>query len=143
MVDSRRPSIRRPAQASSTPADVAHFTELLASAGPVRARRMFGGWGFYVDGLFVALASDTRLYLKVNLQSQTRFEAAGCEPFVYRSEHKTVQMAYYTAPDDALDSPAAMQPWVQMAVAAAVAARAAKPKSKPRSKPQGKTTRPA
>jgi hypothetical protein len=32
--------------------------ELLASLGPLRARRMFGGWGLSVDGLTVAIVAD-------------------------------------------------------------------------------------
>ena len=62
---------------------VAHCTELLGSAGMVRSRRMFGGHGFYVDDLFVALISAECLYLKVDAQTRPAFEAAGCARFVY------------------------------------------------------------
>ena len=115
------------------PADtefVAHCRELLAPLGAVRSRRMFGGHGFYVDELFVALIAFGRLYLKADEHSRARFEAAGCVPFVYDTQKsgkaKPVTMGYFTAPEEAIESPALMQPWARLALEAAVRARAAK-----------------
>lgn len=111
------------------PADtefVAHCRELLAPLGAVRSRRMFGGHGFYVDDLFIALIAFGRLYLKVDERSRARFQAAGCEPFVYDGKGRPVTMGYFTAPEEAIESPALMQPWARLALDAAVRARAAK-----------------
>jgi DNA transformation protein len=105
---------------------VEHCRELLAPLGTVRARRMFGGHGFYIDELFVALIAFGRLYLKADATTRPRFEAAGCEPFVYDGQSKPVTMGYFTAPDDAMESPALMQPWARLALEAALRARAAK-----------------
>jgi len=105
---------------------VEHCRELLAPLGAVRARRMFGGHGFYIDELFVALIAFGRLYLKADAITRGRFEAAGCEPFVYDGQGKPVTMGYFTAPDDAMESPALMQPWARLALEAALRARAAK-----------------
>jgi DNA transformation protein len=116
-------------QDCAMPADsefVAHCRELLAPLGAVRSRRMFGGHGFYVDELFVALIAFGRLYLKADEHSRSRFEAAGCEPFVYDGKGKPVTMSYFTAPEEAIESPALMQPWARLALEAAVRARAAK-----------------
>lgn len=112
---------------------VAHCLELLAPLGAPRARRMFGGHGLYVDDLFVALIAFDRLYLKADAQTKARFEAAGCEPFVYDGKGQSVTMSYFSAPDDALESPAYMQPWGRLALEAALRAKAAKtPSSKAR-----------
>ena len=115
------------------PADtefVAHCRELLSPLGAVRSRRMFGGHGFYVDDLFIALIAFGRLYLKADDTSRARFVAAGCEPFVYDTpksgKGKPVTMGYFTAPDEAIESPVLMQPWARLALEAAVRARAAK-----------------
>ena len=52
-----------------------HCVELLATLGPARAKRMFGGHGLYVDGLFVGLVtSHERLYLKADEAARPRFE---------------------------------------------------------------------
>ena len=115
-----------------TPPFVSHCVELLAPLGTVRVRRMFGGWGLYVDELFLALIAWERLYLKANDSTRPLFEAAGCKPFVYSAKDQSVSLGYWTAPADALDSPALMAPWARLALQAAVAARALKPTARPR-----------
>lgn len=54
--------------------------EMLSPLGPVRTRRMFGGQGIYVDGVFAALIIDSQLYLKTDDVTRDRFVAAGCTP---------------------------------------------------------------
>jgi len=119
---------------------VEHCMELLGSIGRVRSRRMFGGYGLYVDDLFLAIVFAERLYLKVDPQTRPAFQAAGCLPFVYGSAGTSVSLSYFGAPDEAVESPALMQPWARLALAAALRAKAAKPsaaraakKARPRS----------
>lgn len=116
--------------AAPIPPFVAHCTELLAPLGPVRVGRMFGGFGFYVDEVFVAIVAGEQLYLKVDADSRPRFEAAGCAPFVYSPRTGGVAMSYWSAPAEALDSPALMLPWARLALRAALAARSLKPAAK-------------
>ena len=111
---------------------VAHCLELLAPLGAVRERRMFGGHGLYLDDLFVALIAGDNLYVKVDAASQPAFAAAGCAPFVYEGQAKSITLSYWTVPAEAMESPAAMQPWARHAIAAALRARAAKPSAAPR-----------
>jgi DNA transformation protein and related proteins len=109
------------------PLFVDHCAELLAALGPVRVKRMFGGWGLYVDDIFLALIAYERLFLKADAETRAAFEAEGCEPFVYSADGKSVSLGYWSAPAEALDSPALMQPWARLALQAALRARAAKP----------------
>jgi DNA transformation protein and related proteins len=105
-------------------ADFADYCcELLGSLGDVQAKRMFGGWGLSVEGLTMAIIAWDVLYLKANADTKPQFEAAGCEEFVYEAKGKVFRMAYYTTPEAALESRAAMQAWAQLALQAAVAAR--------------------
>lgn len=114
----------------------AYCEELLAPTGRVRRRRMFGGHGLYVDGLFVAIIAFERLYLKADADTAPRFQAAGGERFVYSASGRAVQLNYWTAPAEAMESPAAMLPWVRLAQQAARAApparRAAPAAQKPK-----------
>jgi DNA transformation protein len=110
---------------------VAHCLELLGSVGTARSRRMFGGHGFYVDDLFIGLIAYERLYLKADAFTRASFEAAACLPFVYDGAGKSVTMAYFSAPEEAMESPSLMQPWARLALAAALRARAAKPPARP------------
>jgi DNA transformation protein and related proteins len=107
-------------------AEIAWFCELLAPLGAVRARRMFGGWGLYLDGRMVALVADGELYLKARAEDHAALSAAGSVPFVYRSATREVTMSYWRAPVEALDDPEAMRPWARRALAAARAAAAPK-----------------
>ena len=106
---------------------VAHCLELLSALGPARARRMFGGHGLYIDQLFVALIANDMLYLKADAAARPMFEAAGCQHFSYTSAgvSRTV-MAWWSAPDDAMESPEQMLPWARLAMASALRAAATK-----------------
>jgi DNA transformation protein len=114
-----------PVAAIAAASFAAHCAELLSGAGTVGVRRMFGGHGFTMDGLFVAIAIGGRLFLKVDAESRPRFEAAGAEPFAYRRQGREATLGYWSAPDDALDGPDAMRPWARHALQAALAAAAA------------------
>ena len=115
-----------------SPALVDHCLELLAPLGAVRAKRMFGGHGLYIDELFIAIIAFERLYLKVDAQTQSAFESAGCEVFTYDGKGKPITMSYWTVPAEAMESPHLMEPWARQAIAAALRARAAKPSAAPR-----------
>ena len=121
-----------------TPPFVMHCAELLAPLGAVRITRMFGGWGLYADEVFIAIIGGDRLFLKVSAETRPAFEAAGCEPFVYDSKTGSIAMGYWSAPPDAMDSPALMTPWARRALQAALAARAMKHKPRPRPAPRAR-----
>ena len=108
------------------PEHITHGIELLGSLGPVRVRRMFGGFGFYVDDIFMAIAIGEELYLKADDSTRARFEEADCRPFVYEAGSKAVTVSYWTVPAEALESPALMLPWARLAFEAGLRARAAK-----------------
>jgi DNA transformation protein len=106
----------------------AYCAELLSAAGSVRRRRMFGGHGLYVDGLFVAIIAFDRLYLKANADTAPRFEAAGGERFVHSAAgRQPVSLNFWTTPAEAMESPARMRPWARLAAQAAMTARKAPP----------------
>jgi DNA transformation protein and related proteins len=122
-----------------------HCVELFEPLGAARSRRMFGGHGIYIDDLFVALIAYDRIYLKTDAQTRAAFEAAGCEPFIYDGAGKQVTMGYWSAPAEAMDSPAQMQPWARLALEAALRARAAKPpaaRRRPSARPSAATATP-
>ncbi len=114
----------------------AHCVELLQPLGAARAKRMFGGHGLYLDGLMVGLIAADQLYLKTDALTLPRWQAAGGRPFVYESRRgdvvKTATMSYWTPPEEAIDSPVAMQPWARLALEAALRAQAARPRQSAR-----------
>ncbi|MDO8767889.1 MAG: TfoX/Sxy family protein [Burkholderiaceae bacterium] len=118
--------------------------ELLSGVGSPVAKRMFGGWSIYIDGMSIAWIIDLtpkgtgnneKLYLKASDDTRAQYEAAGCQRFIYEAKGVEKSVNYYTAPDEAMESPDAMLPWARLAFGCALQAKAkAKPK-KPTNKP--------
>jgi len=105
-----------------------HCLELLSAVGRPRSRRMFGGHGLYVDDLFVALIAFDRLYLKADADiADVQVKSANLVYVFAKKGGETTVLGYWTAPEEAMDSPDAMAPWARMAMAAALRAAAAKP----------------
>jgi DNA transformation protein len=87
----------------------------------------------------MALIIRDVLYLKVDDAHRATFEDARCKPFTYAGKNdETHMLSYYTAPEEAMESPAEMTPCARRALAAAVAARARGPTKKP-ARTQAKT----
>jgi DNA transformation protein len=96
------------------------LAELLEPLGRVTLRRMFGGHGVYVDGVFMAIGADGRPYFKADAETEADFAAAGCTPFLFESRGKSVPSSYWSVPESALDSADDMRPWARRAIAAAL-----------------------
>ena len=107
-----------------------YAVELLGAAGRVAARRMFGGYGLYCDGVMFALIADDVLYLKADQVNRPELERVGSAPFTYEARGRRTIIAYWRAPDEAMESRELMAPWARGALAAALRAKAARPKAK-------------
>ena len=113
--------------------------ELLRPWRQVTARRMFGGHGIYHAGVMFALIADGTLYLKVDEESRTDFEAAGLAPFVYEAKGRRVSLSYYRAPDAMLDEPDVAREWAERGWQAALRAHLLK-KAKEEALPRTRRT---
>lgn len=47
--------------------------EQLRTAGEITLRKMFGEYGLYLDGVFVAVVCDNRLFIKVTPEGEKAF----------------------------------------------------------------------
>ncbi len=110
--------------------------ELLAPLGTVAARRMFGGYGLFRDGLMFAIVIDDVVWFKTDLQNRERFASLGEAPFTYLRNGKPAQLQFYRAPDAAFDAPHELEPWARSAFEAALRASRSKPLPQ-RRKPNG------
>lgn len=105
---------------SSEAAFVAHLLDLLEPLGGVTAKRMFGGYGIFRDGRMFGLVADGELFLKTDAENRGNFEARDLAAFQYEMKDGSVSvMSYHRCPEEALDSPHAMRPWAESAIAAA------------------------
>ena len=99
---------------------VDHALGLLALAGPVTARRMFGGYGIYAGGAMFALLDDDELFLKTDESCGADFDDAGCRQWVYESPKGPMPTSYYRPPDDAHEDAESMLPWARLAIGTAI-----------------------
>ena len=87
------------------------ITPRLTLMGPVTGRRMFGGFGIFIEGLMFGLVADNVLYLKVDDGNRPHSEAAGSQPFTYQGKSKPIQMSYWKVPEDVFGDGAGLVEW--------------------------------
>lgn len=112
------------------------LSEQLEILGPLRIKRMFGGAGLFASDVMFALEIDGAAYFKVDNATRPDFEAAGSEPFIYRTKVRTVATSYWRVPDHLLDEPDELVEWGGRALAAARREAAAKPAKRRKKKPE-------
>jgi DNA transformation protein len=108
---------------------VGSLNDVFSLFGAIEARRMFGGYGIYHDGLMFALVADDVLYLKTDENSAGFFVEPGLQQFEYEKSGRKMRMSYYAAPEEVFDDPQLAKEWASRAYEAALRAR--KPKKKP------------
>ena len=116
-----------------------YVLEQLAGLGPVSAKRMFGGAGIYLNGVFFALIADDSLYFKVGDSNRADYEAADMAPFKPFGED-SYSMSYYEVPVEVMEDREQLHEWARKALDVAKAKKS-KPKTaatKKRSTPRGK-----
>ena len=92
-----------------------YLHEVFNQFGSIQARRMFGGYGIYHEGLMFALVADEVLYLKADEALARQFKAKGLPQFEYRKGNKMIKVSYYAAPADALEDAEEMARWAHAA----------------------------
>jgi len=97
-----------------------YVVDLMQTIGPVSARRMFGGYGIFHQGLMFALIADGSLYLKADDQTREWFLAEDCEPFSYYKKDKEYRLSYYLVPEEFFEDPDACLRWARLAFDAAL-----------------------
>ncbi len=106
-----------------------YILDQLAPLPGISAKRMFGGFGLFRQGLMFGIIIDDVLYYKTAAGNRAGFEAAGSEPFRYETKKRTVTLSYWTVPALALDDEDILLEWTRAACAAAVEAKP-RPKKK-------------
>lgn len=121
-----------------------HLVDQLTPLGEARGRRMFGGYGVYLDGLIIGLIAFDMFYLKVDDRNRPDFEAAGSTPFSYDTKNGTNTItAYWEVPADVLEDSDQLRAWALKSLAVSRRAGAnstRKPKSRKR-KPEPRKRR--
>src|SRR5690348_15697937 len=94
--------------------------EQLAPLGHVTMRRMFGKTGVFCDGLMLGMVADNTLYFRVDDGNQEAFqEAASSPPLSYVKNGRSIDLAFWRAPERLFDEPDELVAWARIALAAA------------------------
>ena len=101
---------------------VSYVTEMMQTIGPVSPKKMFGGYGIFLEGLMFGLIADNVLYLKADKEIENEFKAKGLDAFKYYKKGKEYNMSYYQAPEETLEDSEEMKSWANKAYSAAIRA---------------------
>ena len=63
-----------------------HVVDLMQGIGPVYSKRMFGGYGIFLEGLMFGLIAENTLYLKADEATRPSFEEQDLLPFAYEKQ---------------------------------------------------------
>ena len=86
--------------------------------GEVTYKKMFGGAGFYKDGVMFGGIMNGELHLKVNDVTRPLFEEQGMKPFSHGKKTKTLP-TYYCVPVEVVEDRDVLTRWAERALAAA------------------------
>ena len=87
--------------------------------GEVAHKKMFGGVGFYKDGLMFGGIMYGLLHLKVDDETRPEFVAREMEPFAHGKKAKTLP-SYYQVPVEIVEDKKQLKHWAEQAFAAAL-----------------------
>jgi DNA transformation protein len=104
----------------------AYIVDLMQAIGPVYSKRMFGGFGVFLDGMMFGLITDNILYLKADDENRKEFDELGLLPFTYKKQGQETKLSYYQAPEEAMESMEIMSEWGNRGFGAALRAAARK-----------------
>jgi len=96
------------------------LNDLFAPFDGITARRMFGGFGYYLNGhIFAFTTSDGQLYFKVDEASKADYRKLGSEPFEYArsTTNQTTKMPYWLLPEQIMEDNEKLWKWIQRSAA--------------------------
>lgn len=79
----------------------------------ITSKPMFGGWGFYKDGIIFGIVADGKIYFKVGELNKKDYIKKGSKPFTYPMKNgKTTTLSYWELPEDILENKNEIEDWI-------------------------------
>ena len=97
----------------------AFVLDQLSGLDGVEAKPMFGGAGFYVDGLFFGILYKEHLYFRVSAGTIDDYKKRKMKPFTPFEGRRGTSKNYYEVPVEILESPDDLVKWAKDALKAA------------------------
>jgi DNA transformation protein len=96
----------------------AFVLDQLSELGDVAARPMFGGAGFYLDGVFFGILYEKRLYFRVSPETVGEYTSRKMKPFAPfggKPSESRESRGYYEVPVEIIESPGDLIKWARAA----------------------------
>ncbi|MEQ8880085.1 MAG: TfoX/Sxy family protein [Cyclobacteriaceae bacterium] len=90
----------------------------LSGIGEFETKKMFGGHGFFKDGLMFGMLGSGTFRLKVNESNEQDYIDKGMKP--YYSDKKKKGMPYWEVPADVLENRTELSKWALKSVSIAI-----------------------
>ena len=92
--------------------------DVFAGIDGITSRAMFGGYGFYKDGLIFGIVANGKLYCKVGDGNREDYQNAGSKPFSFKGRTgKKMTTSYWELPGDVLEDKERLVSWIEKALA--------------------------
>ncbi len=98
---------------------VEYIVDLLSIHGNIRSRKMFSGYGIYLDSTIFAIIIDDELYFKADSDLAKRYELAGSFPFTYKRGEKTIALSYWYVPSEVIENEDSLKDWFNKSLSVA------------------------
>ena len=86
-----------------------YVIDILSPLYQVKTRKLFGGYGLYINGKIFALIAQQELYFKAHNKATEFFIKFNSEPFSYKKRGKIIKMSYWKVPAEILENPELLQ----------------------------------
>jgi DNA transformation protein len=97
----------------------AFVLDQLSGLDGIEAKPMFGGAGFYLNGLFFGILYKEHLYFRVSANTIGEYEKRKMKPFTPFEGRRGTSKNYYEVPVEILESASDLVSWARKAVKAA------------------------
>lgn len=95
-----------------------YIQDQLSGFGEIEEKKMFGGIGFFKEGIMFAMIGNNVFRMRVDETNQANFERKGMKPFPSGSKKKG--MPYWEVPTEVIEDQIELAKWAQMALDAAI-----------------------
>jgi len=97
----------------------AYVLDQLSGLDDVEAKPMFGGAGFYLDGVFFGILYKEHLYFRTSPATTRDYTKRKMKPFTPFDGKRGSSKTYYEVPVEILESPPDLASWARKAASAA------------------------
>lgn len=90
--------------------------DVLGHIEGITSKKMFGGYGIYLDGvIFAIITDDGELRFKANDETKDQYEERGGEQFIYtgHKNKKPTPMPYWTVPEEIMEDRELIEKWMR------------------------------